>query len=303
MAVNLEFKQSSWWTKVFSWQSLIVALGCVFVLFNLLKFIPEDLSKKENEEKSPETMEQVVENHLDVKPDQLLNLDANVILPPPPAEEKVESVQVEEKANNEAVKPTKQLQVVSTSKKKRDSTESLSKSKEKQLNLAEQLLKQKQHLAAGKKALTLLESGEGPNILIKWPDNASERTWVRDRLYGCGVKLGTFEGNRLTAVESHRGRLSGFMRLVDGSDLDHHEIQRLSRLRGSAEYVRLFPRYLDVSLLAGLDAVAPGALKGAKQISMRYRRSGGELVVSDVVVDNKNFDGNISLLPGKKCSV
>ena len=56
MAVNLEFKQSSWWTKVFSWQSLIVALGCVFVLFNLLKFIPEDLSKKENEEKSPETM-------------------------------------------------------------------------------------------------------------------------------------------------------------------------------------------------------------------------------------------------------
>lgn len=129
--------------------------------------------------------------------------------------------------------------------------------------------------------LNQLESGDGPDIQIAWPNTRQDREWLSTTLYRCGVRLAKWQNGRLTAIEPTKEAMSGFIRLVQGQ-VTAHEQQRLTMLSGSGQVVRLFPRKLDATLLAGFDDVLPIDFVRVKTLNARYERHGESLKVTKI---------------------
>lgn len=148
----------------------------------------------------------------------------------------------------------------------------------------------------GRSWLAKLEQGEGPDIVITWPHERSDREWVLSRLVQCGVRLGKWRNGRLRAVESGNKTMSGFVRVLDGA-LSMEELSRLQLLPGDGLGVRIFPRNLDIQFLSGLSQVTSGQFLQAKQVRAHYRKQSNRLIVENIRVDGVRFQKDIVLLP------
>jgi len=152
----------------------------------------------------------------------------------------------------------------------------------------------------GERLLREQEKGEGPNITIFWPNSMPDRDWIKQRLYGCGVRLALFNGDRLTAIEKGRYALSGFMRPL-GGNASTIEQSRINRLQGRGQVVRVFPRYLDERMLVSFDVLAAKRFKNVKSISARYIRKNSSLYITSIVVDGATFQKEQKILPDSGC--
>lgn len=146
--------------------------------------------------------------------------------------------------------------------------------------------------------LAQIEHGDGPEIVLAWPEAKIEREWIQQRLYGCGVRLGKWRNGRLSAVEPGIASVSGFVRVVNGP-LSRHERVRLDALVGSGKPVRLFTRTLDVKLLSRLAELTGNTLMNAQKVRARYQRAGEAVMLKDIRVDDRTFAGGIALLSGR----
>jgi len=59
------------------------------------------------------------------------------------------------------------------------------------------------------------EKGAGPAVTIFWLDPVADRGWLKQRLYGCGVRLARFDGAGLMSIEKSAYALSDFIRPVE----------------------------------------------------------------------------------------
>jgi len=150
---------------------------------------------------------------------------------------------------------------------------------------------------SGAKLLREQEKGEGPNITIFWPDSISDRNWLKQRLYGCGVRLALFDGQGLTAIEKGSHALSAFMRPVEVK-LSDIEQKRVKALSGEGRVVRVFPRYLDERMLVNFNMLSGNKIK---KISADYFRKGNSLYIRSIVMDGSIFKKELELLPTSGC--
>ena len=144
--------------------------------------------------------------------------------------------------------------------------------------------------------LSKLEDGEGPNIVFSWPSDNSEREWIQQRLYSCGVRLGRWSNVRLRAIEAGTGTVSGFIRLFSGA-VSVEENSRLQALAGEGRPVRVFPRRLDIHLLTQLSSVMSGKFMEAKQVSAEYKRRMNGVGIRNIQMDGEAFEQGIVFLP------
>jgi hypothetical protein len=163
--------------------------------------------------------------------------------------------------------------------------------------------------------LRLLEHGEGPHIEIAWPESASARRALYDRLTRClGMRTALIgESQRLYVDDGPAGqawvldtdRYSGFMRQPDGALVagERAVIDRIRARHGGhlRDPVRLFPRRVDAVLLGGLRQAIGG--EAGQVIRARYRLDGGRVLVDAITADNRAVPGRIDLTAnaGRAC--
>jgi len=153
---------------------------------------------------------------------------------------------------------------------------------------------------SGEALLLEQEKGAGPAIIIFWPDSVADRDWLKQRLYGCGVRLARFDGAGLTSIEKSTYALSDFIRPVEVR-LSSLEQKRINALVGQGRVVRVFPRYLDERMLASLNRLADGELKKTKKVSAYYTKKGGSLYITSIIMDGSIFKKELELLPVNGC--
>lgn len=151
--------------------------------------------------------------------------------------------------------------------------------------------------------LRALERGEGPAIQIHWPTSARDRDTLFNHLHRClGMRLGRFDGQRLSAVEPGVTQtMSGFLRVSDGAQ-STSEQQLLRRIGGVGTPVRLFPRRVDLEVLAGLSLVAGDGFVSAGTIEGRYVMNGSGWQLAHIRVDGRRVAGAIALPSSTHCS-
>lgn len=311
--------------KKYRWHIAFVG-WCLLVAVYVLLTQPMDQQSKQKEQPKKTVVEKAKVEKVEQPQKMLEQTVANVTLPPPPAlpeSQKPAAPQSEEptvaKADPEP-EPVlvKQQPVAKPQAIKRETPKPIAKKTivknpvvkkpnaapepEKQVSRStERKLKSKQHQASAKRVLTMLESGKGPVIHIQWPTSERDREWIKQRLYQCGVKLGKYQRGRLTAIEKSYQDFSGFIRIPDDR-LNASERSRLERLNGAGKVVRVFPRYLDVNMLAGLSVLNANTLQAAKDIRIRYVRESAGLAINGVQVDGKSIPSNFLLLGNRQCS-
>jgi len=144
--------------------------------------------------------------------------------------------------------------------------------------------------------LSKLEQGEGHDIVIQWPKKRRVNAWLQRRLYGCGVRLGRWHKGRLSAIEHGQSTVSGFIRVLSG-DMGANEQSRFNALAGIGQPVRLFPRSLDITLLAGFSALPSKSFLQAKDVRAQYEKRGNGVYINNIKIDGELYQQSIQLLP------
>jgi hypothetical protein len=167
----------------------------------------------------------------------------------------------------------------------------------------------------GRTMLRLLEHGEGPHIEIAWPESATARRDLYDRLTRClGMRTALIDtSQRLYVDDGPAGqawrldtdRYSGFMRQPDGALVAGEQavIDRIRARHGGhlREPVRLFPRRTDAVLLGGLRQAIGG--ESGQSVRARYRLEGDRVIVDTITADGRAVSGRIDLTnaSGRAC--
>ncbi len=157
----------------------------------------------------------------------------------------------------------------------------------------------------GQQLLRQLEQGKGPGIEIAWPVSRRGREGLFNLLHDClGLRVAKLHRGQLSAVEESSAALGGqkmsrFVRLVVGS-ISAREQTLLTRLHANGVAVRLFPRQVDASMLAGLASLVGGNYAHSQQIRGHYRRQGSALLIENIAVDGRAIAGVVRLA-GASC--
>lgn len=164
--------------------------------------------------------------------------------------------------------------------------------------------------AEGRALLKLLEHGEGPDIVINWPDSSRQRQALYSRLKSCfAMTVALMDGQgRLYRSEERPGqawavdmdRYSGFVRQPEGflgkeEKKRSQAIRRHHRLNGRAVPVRLFSRRADAALLGGLSRVLGEDFKTAGRVRGTYRVTSSHLLVENLFKDGRPIAGRIAI--------
>ncbi len=162
----------------------------------------------------------------------------------------------------------------------------------------------------GRALLKLLEHGEGPDIVINWPDSSRQRRVLHDRLKSCfGMTLALMDGRGALYRPAERpgqawainmDRYSGFVRQPQGflgkEETDRaRAIRRHHRLRGNAVPVRLFGRRADAALLGGLSRVLGEDFKNAGRVRGAYRVTPSHILVENLFRDGRPVSGRVAI--------
>ena len=148
--------------------------------------------------------------------------------------------------------------------------------------------------ARGQALLASVERGQGAGIELAWPAAAAQRAKLFDQLYDClGIGLGRIHRQRLAPLVAGQQGYSGLARLIGGA-MTPREKQLFARAPGPGQAVRLFPRYLDGRLFAGLQQLGVDLSRG-DTVQGRYRLANGQLGVVDVRVGGRPVAGQLLL--------
>ena len=152
-------------------------------------------------------------------------------------------------------------------------------------------------LEKGRALLRQLENGNGPRLILLWPENVQEAENLYLRLTELGMISALIDQqNRLwrladppnQAWQVNTDQYSTLMRRVDGiPDIERMEIQRIhNRHSGLADYstsqlqaVRVMPREIDARLLGNLYRRLEHDLSEVNSISGRYVMQSNQISV------------------------
>ena len=152
-------------------------------------------------------------------------------------------------------------------------------------------------LEKGRVLLRQLENGNGPSLILLWPENVQEAENLYLRLTELGMISALMDQqNRLwrladppnQAWQVNTDQYSTLMRRVDGiPDIERMEIQRIhNRHSGLANYstsqlqaVRVMPREIDALLLGNLYRRLEHDLSEVNLISGRYVMQSNQISV------------------------
>lgn len=159
------------------------------------------------------------------------------------------------------------------------------------------------------KLLQQWEQGSGATIQIQWPSKPAQRKALYNALHCLGVRSGLLasdgswligEGNTTYNPTRH----SAMVRVSQGA-ISVAEQNVLSALRSKASQgvsnARLFPRYLDARLLAGLQQLQLNTKAGS--ISGQYVLSNNTLAIEAITSNNKPTQGKIALAQLGQCKI
>ncbi|NVK19554.1 MAG: hypothetical protein HWE30_12720 [Methylocystaceae bacterium] len=169
----------------------------------------------------------------------------------------------------------------------------------------------------GRALLRVLEHGKGPLIEIAWPQQARARDSLHGAFQSCfGMENALMDtSGNLFRMDEPRGvrweinldRFSGFLRQASGQlpateERIARSVKRHHRNLSGPIMVRIFPRRVDASLLAGLKAVVGEGYMQAKSIQARYVQEGSRILVRDIRLDGRTIQGAVELSKVKRCS-
>lgn len=168
----------------------------------------------------------------------------------------------------------------------------------------------------GRALLRLLEHGQGPGIEIAWPGYGAENNALYKRLQRCFGMVNaivTSQG-QLYSMQSPVGenwvpnidRYSGFVRQPAGRTISAEQrnalqIRRRHGLGAGGKVVRIFPRNVDAAILGGLQSIIGNNYRAIRNIQASYQTVGGQLEVTNIIVDGTSYSETIAVAPVRRC--
>jgi len=170
-------------------------------------------------------------------------------------------------------------------------------------------------ITEGRFLLRMLEHGKGPEIIIGWPHNLSDRNRLYHVLRKCygmknaviSQKSALYSEKNLPGINwiPNTDLFSGFLRSPIGQPIrsESQTFKKIAQRHNLSIWgpVRIFPRNVDAMILSGLHNLIGIEYQKAKSVRANYLlKDGSSLYLHKITVDSKPVFGEIRIPLNKK---
>ena len=165
-------------------------------------------------------------------------------------------------------------------------------------------------ISNGRFLLRILEHGKGPEIIIGWPHNISERRRLYHVLRKCyGMKNAVISQKNALYSETtlpgitwipNTDLFSGFLRSPIGQPIksEDQKFRKIAQRHKLSAWgpVRIFPRNIDAMILSGLHNLIGEKYQKAKSVRAHYMlKDGSFLYLHKITADSNPVSGEIRI--------